>query len=172
MSEEWFYYTFRCKVRPNSLYGKLCRFLKAEEPEFEEPEFTETEMVLEANSAYNLPLVFKRLKEIGKCSELEFKHCGRVSFFKLIQRAYFVAQICGLEGELELLPFLNSQQSNYKNNGNNGSNGTEKTSLRVIEPTQDGFASDEDTEQTLADEPQELLHHQDDETLDNLFGQQ
>jgi len=164
MSDEWFYYTFRCKVRPNSLYGKLCRFLKANEPEFEEPEFTETDMVLEAGSAYNLPLVFKRLKEVGKCTESEFKHYGRVSIQKLIQRAYFFAQVCGLEGELNLIPVLGSYQSNALPSSqldqvSNETNGSAIGAISVIE------------EHTIEVEPQSLLHHQDDEVLDTLFSQ-
>lgn len=162
MSEQWFYYTFRCKVRPNSLYGKLCRFLKADEPDFEEPEFTETEMVLEAGSAYNLPLVFKRLREVGKCSEGELKHCGRVAIFKLIQRAYFFAQVCGLEEELNLIPVLGSSNQQRYINPSHVSNGTNELTRQVATmPNELGV------EQSTNEPLEPLLHHQDD---DAVFG--
>lgn len=162
MSDEWFYYSFRCKVRPNSLYGKLCRFLKAESPEFEELEFTETEMVLEANSAYNMPLVFKRLREIGRSSDGELKNSGRIAIHKLIQRVYFVAQICGLEGELVHIPVISSHQTYDTNNGRN----------KLVGKLAFESLPEESVEQSSPElTPQNLLHHEDDETFETMFGE-
>ncbi len=161
---EWFDYHFRLKVRPDSLYGKLCRFLKAKGPDFEELEFTEKEMVLEANSAYCLPLVFKRLKEVGKCSEAEFKHSGRVAIYRLLQRVYFFAQLCGLEGELTLVPVLSTYQPIYAGTGGNG-----MASKLVAELPSD--KNDVEPTHVKAEAPN-LLHHQDDEAFEILFGEQ
>lgn len=164
---ELFDYRFRVKVHPDSSYGKLCRFLKAKKPDFDLPEFTENEMVLEASSAYCLPLAFKKLKEVGKCSEAELKHCGRISIYKLIQRVYLLAQVCGLEGELEVIPLLSRHQLSYRSNVRNRN---ETTSSYAVESLSIELPVNEDTDNDSG--PRDLLHHQDDDTFGDLFGQQ
>lgn len=172
---EWFYYRFRCRVRPESLHGRLCRFFKADEPDFEELELTETQMVLEALSAYCMPLVFKRLKEIGKCSEAAFKHCGRVSFNQLIQRAYFIAHVCGLEGELVLIPALGPCHPHQPNHElSNGSHLVVNKSKVEVSPQESNGRFSELVIELPSDDlaPQNLLHHEDDAVFESMFGEQ
>jgi hypothetical protein len=149
MTKNFFYYCFRCKVTSDSPYGKICRYLKGKRPDFRERDFCETDLVLEALSAFYLPVALKYLKDKGKCSEEELKQYTRISIYRLLQRIYFLVEFCEL-GE-ELLP--SSLRFALKFNNNTDNPGCQQNEQK------------EETPKNL-----ELLHTEDDEFFSKIFS--
>jgi hypothetical protein len=155
-------YRFRTLVNADSQDAVLIKYLRSPDPEF-----TEKEMILWASSAYWLPLA---LREQGSCSVQQLKQSARTSIYKLRQHINYLAQTFGLEGEVAAIPIeLPLPQAN-----SSCSKPVDETALSLSSsevPNQLPLKDKADPEITSTDfEMPDLLHHQDDEAFQTLFG--
>lgn len=155
-------YRFRAVVNANSQDGVLVKYLRSKNPEF-----SEKDMVLWATSAYWLPLA---LREQGSYSALQLKQSARTSIYKLRQHINYLAHVFGLEGEVSAAtissPLLQANSSSSQPDGSSAISLSE-----TEEPNQPRLSTTKDAEMASTDsEMPSLLHHQDDETFQTLFG--
>lgn len=170
-------YRFRVTVYSDSLEALLIDYIRSKDTEL-----TEQDMVMSANCAFWIPLAQKRRYERGFCSEIEFKHSGRMSIYKLLQHIYSLAYICGLEEELVVVPVLRSSQV-YATTQQASTDITDEKYTVVNEALlQERHAvvnklhldeSDNPSariaEMEIASETPSLLHHADDDVFQTLF---
>lgn len=153
-------YRFRAMVNADSQDGALVRYLRSRDSEF-----SEKDMVLWATAAYWLPLA---LREQKNCSTQQLKQSARTSIYKLRQHINYLAQVFGLEGEVTEIGALPKVQAD--------SNYSKPVDEPVAELTKTEASNQPELfvraapEISTDSEIPSLLHHQDDETFQTLFG--
>lgn len=155
-------YRFRTLINADSQDAILVKYLRSPDPEF-----SEKDMILWATSAYWLPLA---LREHGSCSVQQLKQSARTSIYKLHQHINYLAQSFGLESEVSAIP-TSSPLFQAKSSWSLPV-GEEVIELSATEDAKLAALSTEADSEISSSDPEipDLLHHQDDETFQSLFG--
>ena len=148
-------YRFRAVFRADSQEAILVKYLRDKNSEF-----SEKDMILWATAAYWLPLA---LKQQGSYSAQQLKQSARTSIYKLRQHINYLVQTFGIEAEVSAMVMESALPQANRIWSEPLSEQPIEEALQPPPSTEAPFQS------TIDSEVENLLHHQDDKSFQEMF---